>query len=76
MECLFFKKYRQRVPHSHKSGSKPIMTAYASPGFDCEDMFVFKHDYALGDHRLYEIDLTMQSVFGTDGAGADRLVGG
>ena len=64
MKCLFYKKYRQRVPHSHKEGWTPLMTAYASPGLDCEDMFVFKHEYGLGDHRLFAIDLTMQSVFG------------
>ena len=76
MKCLFFKRYGQRVPFSHKTGSKiPIMTAYASPGFDCEDMFVFKHEYGLGDHQLFGIDLTMQSVFGCSAPTPPRRAG-
>ena len=75
MKCLFFNKYRQRVPHSHKEGSIPLMTAYASPGLDCQDMFVFKHEYGLGDHRLYGIDLTMQSVFGCSAPTPPRRAG-
>ena len=58
--------HKKRMPSSHITGSKALMRVYVSPGIDCIEAFIGRHNLGVGNHRgPHTVSLTMESVLGT-----------
>ena len=75
LEDAYFRMYGAQAPNSHHTGTNPIGGIFTSPGIDLEASFVGRHGLGQGDHRLWAIDVTMQSFLGTVSPTPKRVQG-
>ena len=64
MHCMMEEAMGCPVPNSHVNGKDPITTIFGTPGLVTGDGMVYPHWYGLGDHRVFILELTADSVFG------------
>ena len=62
----YFRMYDDHAPNSHHTGTNPIGGIFTSPGINLEAVFIGRHGLGQGDHRLWAVDVTMQSCLGTE----------
>ncbi len=54
------------LPPTFRTGSIPIDGIFATPGIECVNVTLLPHLGGVGDHRCFIIDLSSESVLGTD----------
>ena len=64
MGCLMEEAMGCRVPNSHSRGKKPLTTFFGTSGLTVGNGMVYPHAYGVGDHRVYVLELSSESVFG------------
>lgn len=71
----YYRMYDDHAPNSHHTGTIPIAGIFTSPGVNLEAVFVGRHGLGQGDHRLWAVDVTMQSCLGTETPTPKRVQG-
>ena len=71
----YFRMYDDHAPNSHHTGTNPIGGIFTSPGLNLEAVFIGRHGLGQGDHRLWAVDVTMQSCLGTETPTPKRVQG-
>ena len=66
MGCMMEQATGSRVPNSHHRGHVPISTIYGSKGIQTGDGMVYPHFYGIGDHRVFVLEVSAESLFGGD----------
>ena len=54
-----------QIPPTHNSGSRPVMALYATSGADCINAAILPRGYAVGDHLVFIMDFTSESLLGS-----------
>jgi hypothetical protein len=64
MHCLLESATGSRVPNSHFRGKDPITTIFGSAGLVVGDGMCYPHWYGVGDHRVFVVEVSAESLFG------------
>jgi hypothetical protein len=64
MECALKEVIGERVPKSWHRGKDPISTIFSSPGINVTNAMAYPHYMGVGDHRMFCIEVTSESLFG------------
>lgn len=64
MHCLLEDAMGCQVPNSHFRGTEKITTLFGTPGLVTGDGMVYPHWYEIGDHRVFILEVTADSMFG------------
>ena len=60
----------------HEQGIKNAVCAvFATQGIDCKGYYIYRHGVGLGDHMIHELDITMESLYGTSAPTPKRCPG-
>lgn len=64
MGCLFQHALGEQVPNSHFRGKGKLSTIFGSPGLLEGNAMCYPHWYGIGDHRVFLLELSADSLFG------------
>jgi hypothetical protein len=64
MACLFQEATGAEAPNSHFRGSEPITTFFGTGGLTLGDAMAYPHWYGIGDHRVFVLEVSAESLFG------------
>ena len=65
----------RKSPNSHHSGSLPITGIFATSGLACSHVLQSGHNFGIGDHRLFVLDVNLASLVGHEFKKLVRLPG-
>ena len=66
MGCLMEEAMGSKVPNSHFRGTDPITTIFGTPGLRVGEGMVYPHWYGVGDHQVFVLEVSPESLFGGD----------
>ena len=54
-----------QIPPTHTTGKRPVMAVYATSGADCTNAAILLRGYRVGDHLVFILDFTSESLLGS-----------
>jgi hypothetical protein len=64
LSCLMEAALGEKVPNSHFRGQGKITTIFGSPGLVEGHAMCYPHWYGIGDHRVFLLEISANSLFG------------
>ncbi|KAL3803357.1 hypothetical protein HJC23_009321 [Cyclotella cryptica] len=64
MSCMIHQALGEQVPNSHFRGSGKLSTIFGTPGLLEGNAMCYPHWYGVGDHRVFLLELSANSLFG------------